>query len=157
VSDIGHVDIAPMSQGEAEEISTWRYEAPYDFYDADADQSDFAELLDSERRSDRYFSARDDAGTLIGHFEFGYRGDVVSVGLGLRPDLTGRGFGRPFLDAGLSFAEERFEPHRFTLSVAAFNARAITVYERAGFARTRTFDHETNGGVFSFIEMERPA
>lgn len=151
------VEIASMSQDDAEEIAHWRYEPPYDFYDADADHRDLAELLDPLLRGDKYFSARDATGELIGYFGLVQNEDVVGVGVGLRPDLTGRGLGQPYLEAGLEFARERFDARRFRLSVAAFNERAITVYERAGFVRTRTFDHETNGGVFSFVEMERPA
>jgi len=146
-----------MSQEEAEVVASWHYEPPYDFYDVDADHRDLAELVDPDRRGDRYFSARNAAGELVGYFGFGYRDGVAGIGVGLRPDLTGRGLGSAFLEQGLAFATERYSPERFRLSVAEFNKRAIMVYERAGFVRTRSYDHETNGGVFRFVEMERPA
>jgi [ribosomal protein S18]-alanine N-acetyltransferase len=146
-----------MTQDEAEAIADWHYEPPYDFYDATADHRDLAELLDPAQRGDRYFSGRDGNGELIGYFGFGCEADVVGVGAGLRPDLTGQGLGLAFLQEGLAFAQERFTPRRFRLFVAEFNERAIKVYERAGFARTRTFLHETNGGSFAYLEMERAA
>ena len=145
-----------MEQPEAEEIARWHYEPPYSFYDWTADEDDLAELLSAERRGGKYFSAFL-GGELVGFFGFEQRADAVVVGLGLRPDLTGRGRGLGFLDAGLAFARERFAPRRFTLSVATFNRRAICVYERAGFEAVRTFDHETNGGIHPFVEMQRPA
>ena len=151
------VDISPMRQDEAEEIAGWRYDPPYDFYDADADHRDLAELLDPLQRGGKYFAARDEHGVVVGYFGFVDADGIVGVGVGLRPDLTGRGLGQRFLEEGIAFAAERFAPRAFRLSVATFNVRAITVYERAGFVITRTFDHETNGGVFSFVEMERPA
>ena len=79
------------------------------------------------------------------------------VGVGLRPDLTGQGFGASFVEQGLEFARLRFTPKRFRLSVAEFNARAARVYERVGFVRTRSFVDETNGGSYPFLEMERRA
>jgi ribosomal-protein-alanine N-acetyltransferase len=156
-SALGNTTITPLTQAQAETIADWSYEPPYDFYDWRADEDDLAELLDSARRGDRYFAAHNAAGELIGFFGLGQEGDVVGVGLGLRPDLTGRGLGLAFLELGLAFATDRFEPLCFRLTVAEFNARAITVYERAGFVRTRSFMHETNGGTFPFVEMERPA
>jgi [ribosomal protein S18]-alanine N-acetyltransferase len=149
--------IAPMTQAEAVAITHWRYPDPYSFYDWTADPDDAALLLDSKRRKRRYFSARDGKGELVGYFEFQEKGKNVVIGLGLHPDLTGRGLGREFLEAGMTFARRRFKPAHFRLSVASFNKRAIKVYERAGFNMTRAFDHETNGGVYRFIEMTRPA
>jgi ribosomal-protein-alanine N-acetyltransferase len=146
-----------MTQAEAELIASWRYEEPYDFYDATADESDLSELLDPERRGDRYFSARGRRSELIGFFQFESYEDSVDVGLGLRPELTGKGLGLRFLESGLAFARERFGPNRFTLNVAEFNRRAITVYERAGFVATRRYQHQTNGGIHPFVEMGRPA
>ena len=156
-ADLGQLKIGPMTQEEAEAIAHWRYEPPYDFYDADADNRDLAELLDPERRGDRYFSAHDAADELVGFFGIAYGEGVAGIGVGLRPDLTGRGLGLSFLEDGLAFAKKRYAPERYRLSVAEFNRRAITVYERAGFVRTRSYVHETNGGVFRFVDMERPA
>jgi ribosomal-protein-alanine N-acetyltransferase len=146
-----------MDDADAREISGWRYEPPYDFYDATSDPADLAELLDSERRRGTYFSALDGDSRLVRFFHFEKTGEAVDVGLGLRPDLTGRGLGAEFVLAGLAFARERFSPRRFTLSVATFNGRAIGVYERVGFRRGEVFMHETNGGKHEFLRMGREA
>ena len=81
---------------------------------------------------------------------------VLVVGLGLRPDLTGQGLGTSFVEQGLEFGRTRYAPQRFRLNVAEFNERAVKVYERVGFARTRSFSQQTNGGSYQFLEMERP-
>lgn len=145
-----------MDAADASRIAGWRYDPPYDFYDPDADPEDLAELLDPESRG-VYFSVLVEGGDLVGFFQFEERGETVDVGLGLRPDLTGGGIGTEFCRAGLEFARSRFAPRRFTLAVAAFNGRAIRVYERLGFRRVGVFTHETNGGEHEFLSMEREA
>jgi [ribosomal protein S18]-alanine N-acetyltransferase len=145
----------PMSQADAEQIARWHYPPPFDFYDAAADADDLAELLDPARRGDEYVSVEDDTGELAGFFQFKQsRADAIEIGLGLRPDRTGQGFGGAFLDAGLQYGRSRFESARIVLTVATFNRRAIIVYERAGFAPVRTYMHATNGGEWEFLEME---
>jgi [ribosomal protein S18]-alanine N-acetyltransferase len=149
--------IAPMSQADAVAVARWHYPDPYSFYDRTADNDDAALLLDAGRRKGRFFSVQDEKGNLVGFFELQKLGNDVVIGLGLHPELTGRGLGGDFLEAGIAFAQRKFRPTRFRLSVATFNKRAIKVYERAGFTTTRSFDHETNGGVYRFLEMTRPA
>jgi len=146
-----------MDDADANEVASWRYEPPYDFYDSTADPADLAELLDPERRRDVYFSVLDDENRIVGFFQFEKKDETVDIGLGLRPDLTGRGLGAKFVLSGLEFVRRRFAPERFSLSVATFNERAIGVYERVGFRRGEVFTHETNGGEYEFLSMRREA
>jgi ribosomal-protein-alanine N-acetyltransferase len=99
-----------MEDEEATQISGWHYESPYDFYNATSDQEDLQELLDPKRRKDTYFSVFDEGGVLVGFFQFERDDRTVDVGLGMRPDLTGKGLGVDYLLAGLEFARRRYSP-----------------------------------------------
>jgi ribosomal-protein-alanine N-acetyltransferase len=55
--------------------------------------------------------------------------------------------------AGLRFARETYSPPAFRLTVAAFNHRAIRVYERAGFETVVTFGAPTLGGEKEWVLM----
>jgi [ribosomal protein S18]-alanine N-acetyltransferase len=157
-SGAGELQFALLTQADAEAIAGWHYPEPFSFYDWTEDPDDLAELLDPALRGDAYFGVGDASGALIGYFSFKPKDDdTVELGLGLRPDLTGRGLGASFIAAGLDFARARFAPTRFVLSVASFNERAIKVYERAGFVSERVYMHRTNGGDWEFVEMSRPA
>jgi [ribosomal protein S18]-alanine N-acetyltransferase len=143
-----------MTAPDAQTIATWRYPGPYSFYDPDADPADLAELLDPSGWGRRYFAA-DRGGQLSGLFVFKVVDGVTEIGLGLRPDLTGKGLGRSFVQAGVDYAATCLGATDLALAVAAFNRRAITVYERAGFRAVRRYEHVTNGGVHEFIRMTR--
>ena len=92
----------------------------------------------------------DDGGELVGFFNFVPEGHEVRLGLGMRPDLTGRGLAQPFIEAGLEYARREWRPRTFRLWVASWNERALRAYRRAGF-------HEVRRGEESrFVEMERP-
>jgi ribosomal-protein-alanine N-acetyltransferase len=133
-----------------DELLGWHYEPPYDFYDLDADPLDEAktELV------------RGDDGRIEAFWSFEQPEDgVVEVGIGLRPDLVGRGLGEGLMRAELDYARERFAPHTFRLYVTEWNARAIALYERLGFREVgerhvRSFDRF---GDHVFLRMERPA
>ena len=159
---------SPMNEAEARTIKTWRYEGPYAVYNIDNDLDDLTELLD--RRSPHY-TVRNEQGELIGFFVFGTSAQVghvdipglysenntISVGLGMRPDLTGNGLGFAFVNAGLDFAREQFKPDYFRLFVLMFNERAIRVYERAGFQHVRVLVQHNIHSEHEFLEMSRNA
>jgi [ribosomal protein S18]-alanine N-acetyltransferase len=139
--------IEPASSADLAEAATWVYGSPYEFYDRDTDTD--------VKNPERFYAAHDESGELAGFYYFEEQADALEYGLGLRPDLTGRGLGLEFFEAGLEYARERFRPDKVKLSVAAFNDRARIVYERAGFTvvgrHTRRFER---WGELEFIDME---
>jgi ribosomal-protein-alanine N-acetyltransferase len=149
-------ELVPRDGTTAERIVGWHYDPPYDVYGIDADPADRRTFLGPANWSATYAVEADD-GTLVGFFEFDSADGTVEVGLGIHPEYTGRGLGRAFVEAGLEFAGERYDPERFELAVAAFNDRAISVYEAAGFERLETYPQATNGGVHEFVRMGREA
>jgi RimJ/RimL family protein N-acetyltransferase len=156
----GSYALRPIEAADAEEISRWRYPGPYATYNGDP--ASVAGILDP--RYD-YHAVTGPDGDLLGYLCFGidatvpagrelglYEDDALDVGLGMRPDLTGRGLGLDFVLAGLDFARRTYAPRAFRLTVAAFNRRAVKVYERAGFGIVREF-----GDGERWILMERRA
>jgi [ribosomal protein S18]-alanine N-acetyltransferase len=128
------------------ETARWRYEPPYDFYNGD---------LEPVLNPERHFHAYDEHDRLVGFYYYEFADGALTYGLGLRPDLTGKGLGLEFFRAGVEFGRERFRPGRIVLAVAAFNERAIKVYERAGFERTGRHVRSLPGfGDVEFVDME---
>ncbi|MDQ6662067.1 MAG: GNAT family N-acetyltransferase, partial [Chloroflexota bacterium] len=144
---------------------------PYAVYNMTADPEDInvdKEMLD--RRSP-YYAVRNEHSELLGFFSFGTSAQpwssnepsiytdnkTVTIGLGMRPDLTGKGSGLAFVNAGLNFAQQQFQPNAFRLYVLTFNERAIRVYEKARFRRVRAMEIENSYGKRKFVEMEREA
>ncbi len=146
-----------MTQSAAQAIRAWRYAAPYDFYDLDADEDDLAEFMHQRNWPGTYFTAHDPEGDLIGNFVYHRQGTSATVGLGLRPDLTGKGLGTLFVASGLDHGARKLGIEVYTLAVATFNERAITVYRRLRFRTEEEFDQHTNGGVYRFLRMRGPA
>ena len=101
------------------------------------------------RRSGRLF------GFLSG--DLSEEGRAVEIGLGMRPDLTGRGLGLMFMRRNLDWIREAHPGAEIRLSVASFNQRGIKVYRRSGFRVVRGFVQVTNGGEYDFVEMRRDA
>jgi ribosomal-protein-alanine N-acetyltransferase len=138
------VTFQPLTAANAREVLGWRYTAPYDRYNLAGDaalSADSAAALTDPANA--YFAAHDSAGEVIGFCCFGADArvpggdyvdiDALDVGLGLRPDHTGRGLGAVYVTQVLAFGREVYAPARFRLTVAAVNARTLAVYRRCGF------------------------
>ena len=158
--------LRPITRADAEEISRWRYGEPYSMYDGDP-----ASVPSLLKPRFLYHSVYDECDELVGYFCFGEDARVTAgrhlgvydweqaldVGLGLRPDLTGRGLGTEFVHAGLRFAKENLSPLGFRLTVAASNLRAIRAYERVGFEPVEKFGSRTPDGAVEWLLMRREA
>ncbi|AIQ30606.1 MULTISPECIES: GNAT family N-acetyltransferase [Paenibacillus] len=148
------VVIRPLTQLQAEDIAYhWHYAGEYSFYDMDADEDDLIEFLDPAGRGDHTYAVSQDD-EFIGYFTVQpVEGNICDIGLGMRPDLTGRGAGQAFLKSVLHYVTVNFHPERITLAVATFNARAIKVYLKAGFTAADTYMQNTNGSTYEFMSM----
>ena len=170
-----------MTEADAHDILAWRYEGVYTAYNTPdtvtgaAGFDYLAELLDSRSP---YFAVRQaghEAAAPSAFFAYGSACEVgddaalslarpyllrpdgsLSIGLGLRPDLTGQGHGLALVMAGLAFAREHYHPSLFRLYVYSWNERAIRVYRRAGFLAVDEA-HGARPVSRAFIEMTRPA
>jgi len=153
--------LAPMTDAHAEAICGWRYPPPYDRFDWPAWEEMAArgmEFADPWIRETQYASVLNDRDELIGYVQFFPLLNATRLGLGLRPDLCGKG-GGPFLTRLAAEEALRRSPGvEVDLEVLAWNIRAIRAYKKAGFVLDDTYCRQTPTGPDCFHCMVyRPA
>lgn len=137
----------PLDENSARAILNWQYEPPYDMYNlASSDPEDILRyLLDPQNA---FYSIYGQLGHLQAYCSFGPDGQVpgrdystpaLDIGLGIRPDLTGKGQGSKYVNAVIDFAQRTYIPDRLRVTIAAFNTRARRVWEGAGFQVVQRF------------------
>ena len=146
--------IQPMSQDSADQIASWTYPAPYDFYDMVADEEDLSELLSQSSRENTYFEVIRN-GALFGFATFYPQNDHLEIGLGMKPDQTGQGLGVNFYQTIEDYARKNFDCKVLQLSVASFNQRALALYQKVGYERVESYLQATNGGEFPFVRLQK--
>jgi ribosomal-protein-alanine N-acetyltransferase len=138
---------------DARTICRWQYPAPLDLYNA----TDVDAFL--EPQNHYHAVLRGDA--LAGFFCLGadarvpggkYSSSGTDLGLGMRPELTGQGLGRTFFRVILEATQAAGVVRPLRLTVAAFNERAIHLYEAFGFRVER---HFTSRDGLEFLQMTR--
>ena len=137
----------PLNENSAQTILHWQYEAPYDIYNlASSDPENILRyLLDPQNAFRGIYGPQ---GHLEAYCSFGPDGQVsggdystpaLDIGLGIRPDLTGQGRGSEYVNAVIDFACHTYTPDRLRVTIAAFNKRALRVWEKAGFQVLQIF------------------
>lgn len=174
--------LTPVTPDDIEAILSWHYPPPYDVYGGSVDEApEFDAAAEMRDTRSPHFAARiigDEGRELqppLAFFACGTSCEVgsepdapaephlrradgsITIGLGLRPDITGQGMGLGLVEAGLDYARDHYQPSAFRLFVYAWNQRAIRVYERAGFAATGCAGPMDAAGLPAFIEMWRAA
>ncbi|MBM7681135.1 RimJ/RimL family protein N-acetyltransferase [Pullulanibacillus pueri] len=139
-----------MNESYTTEILKWRYEKPFDFYNMEA-----TDEVNQEFLSGSYYAIVTENQELVGFFcigeaaqvpighQFGaYDEKCIDIGLGMRPDLTGRGNGAEFFTFILNEVQAHINTTHvpLRLTVATFNERAIHLYKTFGFVNKNEFD-----------------
>lgn len=152
----------PMQRAYAEQIVTWHY-PDYPVFNSTPQEAEFEIRVLLEPRY-HYFVGINEADQIVGFCCFGEDASVpggdyrdaaaLDVGLGLHPNLIGKGLGYPFLLAALELGIEKFSPLRFRSTIALFNARSRRIFEQAGFTFQTTFE-STGARPQTFVVLVR--
>ena len=141
--------VAPLSETLAEELCSWRYEPPFDFYNWSSWKVMLQlgmEFGDPDIRRLQYGAVLDAGGEFVGFAQFFPLLGVTRIGLGMRPDLCGQGLGQLFVQAIVEEALRRSPEDTIDLEVHIWNLRAIRAYEKAGFVVSDTYIRRTADG-----------
>jgi len=151
--------IRKMTEKNAIDILTWKYEKPYDYYSMVLTSDAILQLLKKP-----YHTVLDEYGVLIGFFCVGeyaqvkagnrfhvYAADCIDVGIGLKPKLTGKGKGYEFFECILHFVQKNYPGIDIRLTVARFNERAIHLYQKMGFIERDAF-HYNNRDFITMVK-----
>lgn len=99
-----YYNFVPMNKEYANEIAyDWKYSGVYSFYDMTADEEDLEEFINEESWKDIYSAVLNDKGELVGYYSFSFENEIMWIGFGLKPELTGKGLGAEFVAAGINF------------------------------------------------------
>jgi RimJ/RimL family protein N-acetyltransferase len=150
--------IAKLSQVQAKEVcDDWIYEGDYAIYNvswADAVAQRWS-IADENKRAVQFRGVFDERNALIGFFRMTEDDqDEVEIGMGMRPDLCGKGWGKAFVDAATAYTQKRFPQKRLYLEVRIFNQRAIRCYQSAGYAVKVQHEKMTPAGITAYLRMD---
>jgi RimJ/RimL family protein N-acetyltransferase len=131
-----------LQEEHAFDILGWRYPEPYNFYNPPDDRPAEEYVREFVRPEYQFHAVLDGQDQFSGFCSFGldgqvpggnYQKEALDIGLGMRPELTGRGRGYQFFRSILQHAHKTFEVKQYRLTVANFNERALRLYQHFGF------------------------
>jgi len=153
------ISYQPVDEKTAREFLQWQYEPPYDIYNCPPEEVEKAVQYNLDPANNVY-AMFDQDDKLIGYCSYGkdaqvpggdYDADALDIGLMIKPELTGQGLGAGFARDVIHNGSRLFGPGKRRVTIAAFNRRAIRVWEKNGFHQTQTFKRERDG--MDFIVM----
>jgi len=155
----------PLTETEAREIINWRYPAPYDFYDLGEADPDVV-LQNLFNPNSPHFAIATDEVDFLGFCVAGpeaqvpggdYSEPALDIGIGLRPEETGRGLGKLVLTEFLASLLATYPPNRFRATIADFNLRSQRTFLGLGFLETSRFLANGSEWVILTRAAERPS
>ena len=141
----------PTNEKSAREFLAWRYEAPYEIYNYDSENSERDLAYHIDPVNNLHSMYRD--GELIGYCSFGrdaqvpggdYSEEALDIGLMIKPELTSQGLGTGFVANIVQHALETYKPNKLRVTILESNKRAMRVWEKNGFQRTQAFQQESD-------------
>lgn len=128
-------------------ILNWQYSSPYDYYNfnPEAIQDDLCYLLD---KKNAFLAILNQHQELEGYCSFGadgqvpggcYNTEALDIGMGIRPDLTGKGRGKYYALAVAKYGANHYWENYLRVTIAKFNQRSQRVWQQLGFQQVEEF------------------
>jgi [ribosomal protein S18]-alanine N-acetyltransferase len=153
------ISYRPADEASAREFVQWQYEPPYDVYNCPPEQVEKYIRYSIDPKNNIY-AMFDQTEKLIGYCSYGrdaripggdYSEDALDIGLMIKPELTGQGLGTDIASKVVQNGVNVYSPGKLRVTIAAFNKRAIRVWEKNGFQQIQTF--KRNGDGMEFVIM----
>jgi len=153
-----NISVKEMTADFANQVIKWKYNGEYSVYNHD-------NSFITEYNDGMHFAFVDDENKLLGYMCFGlearvptdelnaYDDDYLDIGLHIKPDLNGKGFGNIFLKLCIEFADSHFNKSNLITTIAKFNKRAQALCKSAGFYESSIVHHKITGKEFVMFKI----
>jgi len=156
------IDYRFAEKKHAREFVNWRYEPPYDVYNCPPEEIGDAVQYNIDPTNNVY-AMLDQNEELIGYCSYGkdaqvpggdYSEEALDIGLMIKPGLTGQGLGTGLAEGVITNGVRKYKPKKLRVTIAAFNKRAMRVWEKNGFQQTQKFNRKNDDLEFVIMKKD---
>jgi len=154
-----NINYRPADEKLTREFLEWQYEPPYDIYNCPPDQVEKIVRYNIDPLNNVYAMFNED-NQLVGYCSYGrdaqvpggdYSEAALDIGMMIKPELTGQGLGAMFAEGVIKNGVDKYKPRKLRVTIAAFNKRAIRVWEKNDFQQTQIFKRSKDGMEFVIL------
>lgn len=147
-----------LTEEYAKQLCTWRYQGEYSVYDFpswDIAVQQNQGITNSKIREADFRSVVDEKGNFIGFFRMSEdEAGKIEIGLGLKPEYCGSGFGKDFVKVITQYALTQRPNCLIYMEVRTFNARAVKCYQACGYSIALKHHRVLPWGDDDYFRME---
>ncbi len=144
--------VRPLTADDGMTMATWRYPGPWSIYDSTA----------APQADEGFWAVEDATETLVGFCCLGAEARVpgqveepgtLDVGVGMDPELTGRGYGGELARVVVAHARSLAPGARLRCVIQEWNARSLAVARASGFVDVGHHDVDTGSAQTRYIVL----
>ncbi|WP_320047994.1 N-acetyltransferase [uncultured Ilyobacter sp.] len=145
-----------LSESSAREITHWKYPDEYSIYNFPSwnEMSKLRWAITFKEKREKEFIGFFIQDSLIGFGQIVKGTGEIAIGVGIRPDLCGYGYGTRLMGILIGECKKININSTISLKVRSFNKRAINCYKNLGFQEMSKYRTYSLAGEEEFIKME---
>ncbi|WXR60453.1 GNAT family N-acetyltransferase [Peptostreptococcaceae bacterium AGR-M142] len=134
------IKIKNLKKEQVRSIFDWNYQGEYKVYNMpsmDLAIRNNIGIVNDDKRDKEFFSLYEN-NDFIGYIRLIDLEDIISFGIGLKPNYCGKGYSNKVMPKILEYIKDNYNGKEIRLIVRSFNKRAIKVYDKYGFEEIGT-------------------